>query len=79
MLLAMLCAAQAGAQGWPAKPVKLIVPFAPGGSADTLGRTVALKLAEEFKQPFVVENRPGAGGVIGSELVAKAAREQLGR
>src|SRR6185369_5546148 len=73
LIAALVCAAEAGAQAWPAKPVRLIVPFAPGGSADTLGRTVALKLAEEFKQPFVVENRPGAGGVIGSELVAKAA------
>ncbi len=69
----MLCAAEAGAQAWPARPVRLIVPFAPGGSADTLGRTVAQKLADDFKQPFVVENRPGAGGVIGSEMVAKAA------
>ena len=69
----MLCAADACAQAWTARPVRLIVPFAPGGSADTLGRTVAQKLAEDFKQPFVVENRPGAGGVVGSELVAKAA------
>jgi tripartite-type tricarboxylate transporter receptor subunit TctC len=73
LVVALLCAAEAGAQVWPARPVRLIVPFAPGGSADTLGRTVAQKLAEDFKQPFVVENRPGAGGVIGSELVAKAA------
>jgi tripartite-type tricarboxylate transporter receptor subunit TctC len=61
------------AQGWPAKPVRIIVPFAPGGTADTLGRLVAQKLGESFKQQFVVENRAGAGGVIGSEIVAKAA------
>jgi tripartite-type tricarboxylate transporter receptor subunit TctC len=61
------------AQSWPAKPVRIIAPFAPGGSADTLGRIVAQKLTESFKENFVVENRPGAGGVIGSELVAKAA------
>src|SRR5258706_7515282 len=73
LIVAMLCAAEAGAQAWPARPVRLIVPFAPGGSADTLGRTVAQKLAEDFKQPFVVETGPGAGGVIGSEMVAKAA------
>jgi tripartite-type tricarboxylate transporter receptor subunit TctC len=60
------------AQAWPAKPVKIVVPFAPGGSADTLGRLVAQKLGESFKQTFVIENRGGAGGVIGSELVAKA-------
>jgi len=72
LVVAILCATQALAQTWPARPVRLIVPFAPGGTADTLGRTVAQKLAEDFRQPFVVENRPGAGGVIGSELVAKA-------
>jgi tripartite-type tricarboxylate transporter receptor subunit TctC len=60
-------------QAWPAKPVRIIAPFAPGGSADTLGRLVAQKLTETFKENFVVENRPGAGGVIGSEYVAKAA------
>jgi tripartite-type tricarboxylate transporter receptor subunit TctC len=72
LIAALVCAAEAGAQAWPAKPVRLIVPFAPGGSADTLGRMVAQKLSEEFRQPFVVENRPGAGGVTGSELAAKA-------
>ena len=61
------------AQGWPTKPVRIIAPFAPGGSADTLGRVVAQKLTESLKENFVVENRPGAGGVIGSEAVAKAA------
>jgi tripartite-type tricarboxylate transporter receptor subunit TctC len=61
------------AQSWPSKPVRLVVPFAPGGTADTLGRLVALKLGETFKETFVVENRGGAGGVVGSELVAKAA------
>ena len=61
------------AAAWPEKPVKLIVPFAPGGSADTLGRLVAQKLAEQMKASFVVENRAGAGGTLGSELAAKAA------
>lgn len=60
------------AQAWPAKPVRVIVPFAPGGSADTLGRLVAQKLGESLHQTFVVENRGGAGGVIGAELVTKA-------
>jgi tripartite-type tricarboxylate transporter receptor subunit TctC len=63
----------AGAQEWPSKPVKIIAPFAPGGSADTLGRLVAMKLSETLGQQFVVENRPGAGGLLGSELVARAA------
>jgi tripartite-type tricarboxylate transporter receptor subunit TctC len=60
------------AQTWPSKPVRMIVPFAPGGTADMLGRLVASKLSESLKETFVVENRGGAGGVIGSELVAKA-------
>ncbi len=63
----------ASAQTWPAKPVRIIVPFAPGGTADTLGRLVAQKLTESLKENFVVENRAGAGGMIGSELVARAA------
>src|SRR5882672_6030062 len=79
-LLLPLVAAQAEAQThstssgqtWPSKPVRIVVPFAPGGTADTLGRLVAQKLGETFKESFVVENRGGAGGVIGSELVAKA-------
>jgi tripartite-type tricarboxylate transporter receptor subunit TctC len=65
--------APACAQAWPAKPVRIIVPFAPGGSADTLGRLVAQKLSDSLHRTFIVENRSGAGGVIGSELVAKAA------
>ncbi len=72
-LLVAIAAAGAHAQGWPAKPVRLIVPFAPGGTADTLGRLVAQKLTESLKQNFVIENRGGAGGIIGSELVAKSA------
>jgi tripartite-type tricarboxylate transporter receptor subunit TctC len=71
--LLALALAPASAQEWPAKPVKIIAPFAPGGSADTLGRLVAIKLTEAFGQQFVVENRPGAGGLIGSEMVARAA------
>jgi tripartite-type tricarboxylate transporter receptor subunit TctC len=69
----MLGAVPAAAQEWPARPVKIIAPFAPGGSADTLGRLVAIKLTEALGQQFVVENRPGAGGLLGSEMVARAA------
>ena len=75
-LLFTLCALAASlsvhAQQWPARPVKIIAPFAPGGSADTLGRIVAKKLSEQLKESFVVENRPGAGGALGSELVSNA-------
>jgi tripartite-type tricarboxylate transporter receptor subunit TctC len=60
------------AQEWPARPVKIIAPFAPGGSADTLGRVVAEQLSDVFKQQFFVENKPGAGGVVGSQVAAHA-------
>jgi tripartite-type tricarboxylate transporter receptor subunit TctC len=61
------------AQSWPTKPVRIIAPFAAGGTSDMLGRLVAQKLGEHFGQSFIIENRPGAGGAIGAELVAKAA------
>ena len=72
VLLCGLGAAGVNAQAWPSKPVRIVVPFAPGGTADTLGRLVAQKLTESLKENFIIENRGGAGGVIGSELVAKA-------
>jgi tripartite-type tricarboxylate transporter receptor subunit TctC len=71
--LATLLAATAFAQTWPAKPVRIVVPFAPGGTADTLGRMVAKGLGDSLGQSFVIENRAGAGGMIGSELVARSA------
>jgi tripartite-type tricarboxylate transporter receptor subunit TctC len=69
-LLAMTAAA-VSAQQYPARPVRLIVPFPPGGSADTLGRIVAAKLSESLGQNFVAENRPGAGGLLGAELASR--------
>src|SRR5260221_6170336 len=60
------------AQPYPWRPVKIIVPFGPGGTADTLGRLVAQKLSDQLKEGFVIENKGGAGGVVGSEQVAKA-------
>src|SRR5512134_761689 len=63
-----------GAQAqYPNRPVKLIVPFPPAGATDLVGRIVAQKLGEQMGQPVVVENRPGAGGSIGSDLAAKSA------
>lgn len=60
------------AQAWPARPVRLIVPFPPGSTPDIAGRAVATHFASAFGQPFVVENRPGGGGTTGTDLVAKA-------
>ena len=63
----------AGAQSWPVKPVRVVVPFAPGGSADTLGRIVTTKLSESMGQNFLAENRGGAGGIVGVETVIRGA------
>ncbi len=71
-LCCVCCASVASAQSWPAKSVRVIVPFAPGGGADLTARPVAQKLSEALGQPFVVDNRGGAGGAIGMELTAKA-------
>ncbi|MFC7690614.1 Bug family tripartite tricarboxylate transporter substrate binding protein [Paeniroseomonas aquatica] len=64
---------RARAQDWPTRPVRFVVPYPPGGPTDILGRVVAQRLAVELGQPMVVENRAGASGVIGSEVVARAA------
>ena len=60
------------AQGYPSKPVKVVIPYPPGSTPDIVGRTLSNKLQESLGQPFVVENRTGAGGNIGAEAVAKA-------
>jgi tripartite-type tricarboxylate transporter receptor subunit TctC len=69
---ALLAIAPAAAQEWPTRPVKIIAPFAAGGSADTLGRIMAEQVSHAFKQQFIVENKPGAGGVVGSQQAAHA-------
>jgi len=58
---------------WPAKPIRLIVPFPNGAASDVLGRTVGQRLSEMYGQQFIVDNRPGAGGLIGSDLIRQAA------
>jgi tripartite-type tricarboxylate transporter receptor subunit TctC len=65
-------AACAAAQGYPAKPVRFVVPYAPGGSTDTLARTIGIKLTDLLGQQVVVDNRPGASGNIGMDIVARA-------
>ena len=72
MLLAMTSAVAAG-QSWPTKPVKFVSPYPPGGSVDPMARLFAAKLGESLKVQFIVENRTGASGVIGTEYVAKSA------
>ena len=73
LVAALLLAGSALAQDWPAKPVRFIVPFPPGGSVDPLARLLGVKLGDALKQQFIVENKPGAGGSIGTAAAAKAA------
>jgi tripartite-type tricarboxylate transporter receptor subunit TctC len=69
-------AGPAAAQGsWPTKPVRIVVPFAPGGTTDILARAVAPELSKAFGQQFIVDNRAGAGGNVGAEIVAKAPND----
>lgn len=72
-LIAFALAATAAAQTFPSKPVKIVVPFPPGGFNDVLGRTLAQEFQKAWSQPVVVDNRPGGNTIIGSDLVAKAA------
>lgn len=76
MALGLLVAAGvAQAQGYPNRSVRIVVPFAAGGPADNYARFLAQRLGDEMKQPFVVENRPGAGSIIGTDVVAKSAAD----
>ena len=72
-LLLAAFAAAAAAQQYPSRSVRIVVPFAVGGSADVYGRFLAAKLSDSMGQPFVIENRPGGGAVIGTDAVAKSA------
>ena len=71
--VAVLLPAQAQPNAWPTKSVRVIMPFAPGGAGDVLARMIGPKLAEEYGQTFVVDNRSGAGGSLGGELMVRSA------
>ncbi|MBR0669636.1 Bug family tripartite tricarboxylate transporter substrate binding protein [Neoroseomonas soli] len=72
-LTAVLVSAPVRAQAWPMRPVRLVVPFPPGGPADAIGRILGERLAEIWGQPVIIDNRGGAGGNIGADVVAKSA------
>jgi tripartite-type tricarboxylate transporter receptor subunit TctC len=68
-----LASAVAGAQDWPSKPVRFVVPYPPGGGTDVIARILQQRLSEALGQPLVIDNRGGAGGALGTEIVAKSA------
>ncbi len=72
LVLSAILPLLATAQSWPARPIKLVVPLAPGGTGDTLARAMGDAMGKELGQPFVIENKPGAGGLVGTELAAAA-------
>jgi len=71
-LLASPAAQHAAAQSYPARPVRIVVPFAPGGGTDVVARLAGAKLTERMGQPFIIDNRPAASGIVGTDIVAKA-------
>jgi tripartite-type tricarboxylate transporter receptor subunit TctC len=73
LMLAAVLQAAIAQPAWPDRPIRLVVPFSPGGSTDTLGRLIGQHLSTAFGEPVVIDNRPGAGGMIGSQAVAKAS------
>src|SRR6267378_3642068 len=73
LVLGLLAGIPAWAQDWPAKPVRFIVPYPPGGGTDVIARIVQNRLSQSLGQPIVIENRGGAGGAVGTEAAAKSA------
>ena len=78
-LIGTLFAGTATAQTYPTRPVRMVVPFPPGAASDFLARVLGQKLSDAWGQQIVVDNRPGAGGLIGGSLVAKAMPDEIGR
>src|SRR4029079_11466181 len=79
LLVALLCSVSSSAfsQNYPSRTARMIVPWTAGGTADLMARVASQKFSESFGQQFVVDNRPGAGGLIGTDQVAKAAPDGL--
>src|SRR5436190_10398779 len=75
LALALTLSAAVAADDYPTKPVRIIVPFPPGGINDIVGRTIAAHLSERLGKQFIVDNRSGAGGVVGTELAANAPKD----
>ena len=76
-LAAALAPGTATAQTWPAKPIRFVVPFAAGGANDLMARAAAEGVSERLGQPVVIENKPGAGAVLGADIVAKSRARRL--
>src|SRR5678809_1492524 len=74
-VMALLSVAVLSHAAWPEKPVRIVVPFAPGGATDVVARALGQRLSQAWGQPIVIENRTGAGGNIGADLVAKAPHD----
>ena len=72
-LVSLIVPLGASAQSWPAKPVRIVVTFSPGGSSDIVARLIAIPLQAQLGQPMIVDNKPGAGGTIGALEAANAA------
>jgi tripartite-type tricarboxylate transporter receptor subunit TctC len=75
MAMASVCFSAAHAQSWPSKPVRIIVPFPPGGTTDIVARSLGVELQRMWQQPVIVENRAGAGGNVGAEAVARSPND----
>src|SRR6478672_12826985 len=73
LALVVICAGGALAQGWPNRPIRMVVPYTPGGYTDLMARLVGQKISDALVQPIVFENKPGANAIIGTDVVAKAA------
>lgn len=73
VFLSLFCVQPVAAQGYPAKPIRFFTPYPPGGTTDILARLIGAKLHESWGQPVVIEARPGAGGNVGTDFVAKSA------